>query len=195
MLKQKVIRDIQILFSGCQPEIKKKKKSDKYNLQWVGPEGSHSFSCNELHFSIFSFPFSFFCVVMFLWRYSSYLRQFMPVIDEFYFCLFVSPLWFCSLKFHPIKILFFKFPDAANGVITFSVQHLQEENMTREVNTIKNELLSLKGAFTHLQDCHSPQTDQHAGQEENLQVKMKCVWIVTNLHISSVCLSSLWHLF
>ncbi|XP_019332206.1 coiled-coil domain-containing protein 73 [Alligator mississippiensis] len=44
-----------------------------------------------------------------------------------------------------------------------------EENMTREVNTIKNELLSLKGAFTHLQDCHSPQTDQHAGQEENLQ--------------------------
>ncbi|KYO21969.1 coiled-coil domain-containing protein 73 isoform D [Alligator mississippiensis] len=45
----------------------------------------------------------------------------------------------------------------------------KEENMTREVNTIKNELLSLKGAFTHLQDCHSPQTDQHAGQEENLQ--------------------------
>ncbi|XP_019406565.1 PREDICTED: coiled-coil domain-containing protein 73 [Crocodylus porosus] len=44
-----------------------------------------------------------------------------------------------------------------------------EENMTREVHTIKSEVLSLKGAFTHLQDCHSPQTDQHAGQEENLQ--------------------------
>ncbi|NWU16765.1 CCD73 protein, partial [Cephalopterus ornatus] len=43
-----------------------------------------------------------------------------------------------------------------------------EENMRREIDTIKNELNSLKGLHGHL-DCHPPQGNQHSEQVENLQ--------------------------
>ncbi|NXK62714.1 CCD73 protein, partial [Sylvietta virens] len=44
-----------------------------------------------------------------------------------------------------------------------------EENMRREIHTIKNELNSLKGLQRHLEDCHPPQGNQHSEQVENLQ--------------------------
>ncbi|NXO72201.1 CCD73 protein, partial [Phainopepla nitens] len=44
-----------------------------------------------------------------------------------------------------------------------------EENMRREILTIKNELNSLKGLQRHLEDYHPPQGNQHSKQEENLQ--------------------------
>ncbi|KAM6069863.1 coiled-coil domain-containing protein 73 isoform 9-T10 [Theristicus caerulescens] len=44
-----------------------------------------------------------------------------------------------------------------------------EENMRREIDTIKNELNSLKGVCTHLEDYHPPQGNQHSEQVENLQ--------------------------
>ncbi|KFQ94206.1 Coiled-coil domain-containing protein 73, partial [Nipponia nippon] len=44
-----------------------------------------------------------------------------------------------------------------------------EENMRREIDTIKNELNSLKGVCTHLGDYHPPQGNQHSEQVENLQ--------------------------
>ncbi|NXL99436.1 CCD73 protein, partial [Tyrannus savana] len=47
-----------------------------------------------------------------------------------------------------------------------------EENMRREIDTIKNELNSLKGLHGHLEDCHPPQGNQHSGQVENLQVRV-----------------------
>ncbi|NWR29264.1 CCD73 protein, partial [Tachuris rubrigastra] len=45
-----------------------------------------------------------------------------------------------------------------------------EENMRREIDTIKNELNSLKGLHGHLEDYHPPQGNQHFEQVENLQV-------------------------
>nr|XP_021156951.1 coiled-coil domain-containing protein 73 isoform X4 [Columba livia] len=45
-----------------------------------------------------------------------------------------------------------------------------EENMRREIDTIKNELNSLKGVHRHLEDYHPPQGNQHSEQVENLQV-------------------------
>ncbi|XP_027763809.1 coiled-coil domain-containing protein 73 [Empidonax traillii] len=45
-----------------------------------------------------------------------------------------------------------------------------EENMRREMDTIKNELNSLKGLHGHLEDYHPPQGNQHSEQVENLQV-------------------------
>ncbi|NXT04090.1 CCD73 protein, partial [Prunella fulvescens] len=45
-----------------------------------------------------------------------------------------------------------------------------EENMRREIHTIKNELNSLKGLHRHLEDYHPPPGNQHSEQVENLQV-------------------------
>nr|XP_010307357.1 PREDICTED: coiled-coil domain-containing protein 73 [Balearica regulorum gibbericeps] len=45
-----------------------------------------------------------------------------------------------------------------------------EENMRREIDTIKNELNSLKGVHRHLEDYHPPQGNQHSEQVENLQM-------------------------
>ncbi|NWQ66565.1 CCD73 protein, partial [Neopipo cinnamomea] len=44
-----------------------------------------------------------------------------------------------------------------------------EENMRREIDTIKNELNSLKGLHGHLEDYHPPQGNQPSEQVENLQ--------------------------
>ncbi|XP_067388213.1 coiled-coil domain-containing protein 73 [Emydura macquarii macquarii] len=44
-----------------------------------------------------------------------------------------------------------------------------EENVRREMDAIKNELVSLKDTYGHLQDCHPLQRDQHTQQEKNLQ--------------------------
>ncbi|NXB20922.1 CCD73 protein, partial [Rhagologus leucostigma] len=44
-----------------------------------------------------------------------------------------------------------------------------EENMRREIHTIKNELNSLKGLHSHLEDYHPPQGNQLSEQVENLQ--------------------------
>ncbi|NXW90196.1 CCD73 protein, partial [Alopecoenas beccarii] len=44
-----------------------------------------------------------------------------------------------------------------------------EENMRREIDTIKNELNSLKGVHRHLEDYHPPQGKQHSEQAENVQ--------------------------
>ncbi|NWV82908.1 CCD73 protein, partial [Dasyornis broadbenti] len=44
-----------------------------------------------------------------------------------------------------------------------------EENMRREIHTLKNELNSLKGLHRHLEDYHPPQGNQHCEQVENLQ--------------------------
>ncbi|NXL70426.1 CCD73 protein, partial [Leptocoma aspasia] len=44
-----------------------------------------------------------------------------------------------------------------------------EENMRREIHTIKNELNSLKGLHRHLEDYHPPPGNQHSKQVENLQ--------------------------
>ncbi|NWI73783.1 CCD73 protein, partial [Dryoscopus gambensis] len=47
-----------------------------------------------------------------------------------------------------------------------------EENMRREIHTIKNELNSLKGLHGRLEDYHPPQGNQHPEQVENLQVSV-----------------------
>ncbi|NWW76059.1 CCD73 protein, partial [Climacteris rufus] len=47
-----------------------------------------------------------------------------------------------------------------------------EENMRREIDTIKNELNSLKGLPRHLEDYHPPQGNQHSEHVENLQVSV-----------------------
>ncbi|NXG98056.1 CCD73 protein, partial [Loxia leucoptera] len=44
-----------------------------------------------------------------------------------------------------------------------------EENMRREIHTIKNELNCLKGLHRHLEDYHPPLGNQHSEQRENLQ--------------------------
>ncbi|NWH65103.1 CCD73 protein, partial [Geococcyx californianus] len=44
-----------------------------------------------------------------------------------------------------------------------------EENMRREIDTIKNELNSLKGVQRHLESYHPPQGNKHSEQVENLQ--------------------------
>uniref|UniRef100_A0A8C6J1X0 Uncharacterized protein n=1 Tax=Melopsittacus undulatus TaxID=13146 RepID=A0A8C6J1X0_MELUD len=44
-----------------------------------------------------------------------------------------------------------------------------EENMRREIDTIKNELNSLKGVHRHLEDSHPPKGNQHSEQVDNLQ--------------------------
>ncbi|NXP24393.1 CCD73 protein, partial [Scytalopus superciliaris] len=44
-----------------------------------------------------------------------------------------------------------------------------EENMRREIDTMKNELNSLKELHGHLEDCHPPQGNQNSEQVENLQ--------------------------
>ncbi|NXA87445.1 CCD73 protein, partial [Melanocharis versteri] len=46
-----------------------------------------------------------------------------------------------------------------------------EENMRREIHTIKSELNSLKGLHRHPEDYHPPQGNQHSEQVENLQAK------------------------
>ncbi|XP_046775249.1 coiled-coil domain-containing protein 73 isoform X26 [Gallus gallus] len=46
----------------------------------------------------------------------------------------------------------------------------EEENLRREMDTIKNELNSLKKTQGHLDDCHPPQGNQHSEQVENLQI-------------------------
>ncbi|NXK01701.1 CCD73 protein, partial [Herpetotheres cachinnans] len=46
----------------------------------------------------------------------------------------------------------------------------EEENMRREIGTIKNELNSLKRVHRHLEDYHPPQGNQHSEKVENLQV-------------------------
>ncbi|NXJ98296.1 CCD73 protein, partial [Corythaixoides concolor] len=47
-----------------------------------------------------------------------------------------------------------------------------KENMRREIDTIKNELNSLKGVHRHLEDYHPPQGNQPSQQVENLQVSV-----------------------
>ncbi|KFP27002.1 Coiled-coil domain-containing protein 73, partial [Colius striatus] len=49
-----------------------------------------------------------------------------------------------------------------------------EENMRREIDTIKNELNSLKGVHRHLGDDHPPQGNHHSEQGENLQSSQEC---------------------
>ncbi|NXG10558.1 CCD73 protein, partial [Sakesphorus luctuosus] len=44
-----------------------------------------------------------------------------------------------------------------------------EENMRKEIDTIKNELNSLKELHGHLEDSHPPQGNQNSDQVENLQ--------------------------
>ncbi|XP_021257597.1 coiled-coil domain-containing protein 73 isoform X3 [Numida meleagris] len=43
-----------------------------------------------------------------------------------------------------------------------------EENLRREIDTIKNELNALKEMQGHLKGCHPPQENQHSEQAENL---------------------------
>ncbi|NXP07859.1 CCD73 protein, partial [Thinocorus orbignyianus] len=47
-----------------------------------------------------------------------------------------------------------------------------EENMRREIETIKNELNSLKGVRRHFEDYHPSQGSQHSEQVENVQVSV-----------------------
>ncbi|XP_050193042.1 coiled-coil domain-containing protein 73 [Myiozetetes cayanensis] len=56
-----------------------------------------------------------------------------------------------------------------------------EENMRREIDTIKNELNSLKGLHGHLEDYHPPQGNQHSEQVENLQVLSAVLPTPTNV--------------
>ncbi|XP_063253468.1 coiled-coil domain-containing protein 73 [Prinia subflava] len=56
-----------------------------------------------------------------------------------------------------------------------------EENMRREIHTIKNELNSLKGLQRHLEDYHPPQEYQHFEQVENLQMQSPAQPIPTNV--------------
>ncbi|KAM6204957.1 coiled-coil domain-containing protein 73 [Sarcoramphus papa] len=56
-----------------------------------------------------------------------------------------------------------------------------EENMRREIDTIKNELNSLKGVHRHLEDYHPPQGNQHSEQVENLQMHSAVQPIPTNV--------------
>ncbi|XP_066043341.1 coiled-coil domain-containing protein 73 [Chamaea fasciata] len=56
-----------------------------------------------------------------------------------------------------------------------------EENMRREIHTIKNELNSLKGLQRHLEDYHPAQGNQHSEQVENLQMQSPAQPIPTNV--------------
>ncbi|OWK56519.1 Coiled-coil domain-containing protein 73 [Lonchura striata] len=56
-----------------------------------------------------------------------------------------------------------------------------EENMRREIHTIKNELNSLKGLHRHLEDCHPPPGNQHYEQVENLQMQSPAQPTPTNV--------------
>ncbi|XP_014114491.1 PREDICTED: coiled-coil domain-containing protein 73 [Pseudopodoces humilis] len=56
-----------------------------------------------------------------------------------------------------------------------------EENMRREIHTIKNELNSLKGLHRHLEDYHPPQGNQRSEQVENLQMQSPAQPITTNV--------------
>ncbi|XP_065539311.1 coiled-coil domain-containing protein 73 [Lathamus discolor] len=47
-----------------------------------------------------------------------------------------------------------------------------EENMRREIDTIKNELNSLKGVHRHLEDSHPPKGNQRSEQVDYLQVSV-----------------------
>lgn len=49
---------------------------------------------------------------------------------------------------------------------------LQEENMRREIDAIKNELNSLKGVHRDLEDCHPPQENQPSEQVDSLQASV-----------------------
>ncbi|XP_027561152.1 coiled-coil domain-containing protein 73 isoform X2 [Neopelma chrysocephalum] len=60
-------------------------------------------------------------------------------------------------------------------------EEYQEENMRREIDTIKNELNSLKGLHGHFEDNHSPQGNQHSEQVENLQMHSAVQPIPTNV--------------
>ncbi|XP_071415152.1 coiled-coil domain-containing protein 73 isoform X2 [Pithys albifrons albifrons] len=55
-----------------------------------------------------------------------------------------------------------------------------EENMRKEIDTIKNELNSLKGLHGHL-DSHPPQGNQNSDQVENLQMLSAAQPIPTNV--------------
>ncbi|XP_074854640.1 coiled-coil domain-containing protein 73 [Carettochelys insculpta] len=46
---------------------------------------------------------------------------------------------------------------------------IDEEDLRREINIIKHELVSHKEAYGHLQGCRLPQKDQHIEQKEKLQ--------------------------
>uniref|UniRef100_A0A803V8R0 Coiled-coil domain containing 73 n=1 Tax=Ficedula albicollis TaxID=59894 RepID=A0A803V8R0_FICAL len=56
-----------------------------------------------------------------------------------------------------------------------------EENMRREIQTIKNELNSLKELHRHLEDYHPPQGNQHSEHVENLQMQSPAQPIPTNV--------------
>ncbi|KAM6393548.1 coiled-coil domain-containing protein 73 [Pluvialis apricaria] len=56
-----------------------------------------------------------------------------------------------------------------------------EENMRREIDTIKNELNSLKGVHRHPEDYHLPRGNQHSEQVENPQMHSAVQPIPTNV--------------
>nr|XP_041572340.1 coiled-coil domain-containing protein 73 isoform X1 [Taeniopygia guttata]XP_041572341.1 coiled-coil domain-containing protein 73 isoform X1 [Taeniopygia guttata] len=56
-----------------------------------------------------------------------------------------------------------------------------EENMRREIHSIKNELNSLKGLHRHLEDYHPPPGNQHSEQVENLQMQSPAQPTPTNV--------------
>ncbi|XP_068050850.1 coiled-coil domain-containing protein 73 isoform X9 [Anomalospiza imberbis] len=56
-----------------------------------------------------------------------------------------------------------------------------EENLRREIHTIKNELKSLKGLHRHLEDYHPPPGNQHSEQVENLQMQSPAQPTPTNM--------------
>ncbi|XP_051476551.1 coiled-coil domain-containing protein 73 [Apus apus] len=56
-----------------------------------------------------------------------------------------------------------------------------EENMRKEIDTIKNELNSLKGVHRHREDHHPPQGNQPSEQVENLEVNSAVQPIPTNM--------------
>ncbi|XP_027591568.2 coiled-coil domain-containing protein 73 isoform X1 [Pipra filicauda] len=56
-----------------------------------------------------------------------------------------------------------------------------EENMRREIDTIKNELNSLKGLHGHPEDYHLPQGNQQSEQVKNLQMHSAVQPVPTNM--------------
>ncbi|XP_027591578.2 coiled-coil domain-containing protein 73 isoform X2 [Pipra filicauda] len=60
-------------------------------------------------------------------------------------------------------------------------EEYQEENMRREIDTIKNELNSLKGLHGHPEDYHLPQGNQQSEQVKNLQMHSAVQPVPTNM--------------
>ncbi|NXN20926.1 CCD73 protein, partial [Nycticryphes semicollaris] len=67
-----------------------------------------------------------------------------------------------------------------------------EENMKREIDTIKNELNSLKGVCRHFEDCHPSQGSQHSEQVENpwVSVSNSCNSEIQGIQKENQCMQS-----